>query len=77
MKRFFKGDVLISFPRKQIDKLQVLKVILEKFDHDKRYSEKEVNAILKMIYNDYTLIRRSLIDLSLLKRTADGKEYWR
>ncbi|MFE0442266.1 MULTISPECIES: DUF2087 domain-containing protein [Aerococcus] len=40
------------------------------------YSEKEVNEILKPIYTDFAIIRRSLIDYGFMEHNQDCTEYW-
>jgi len=77
IKNFFSGDILICFPRKTASKRMVLEKIVENFEVDKKYTEKEVNEILKKVYSDFILIRRSLIESYMLKRTDDGRQYWR
>ncbi len=67
---------LKSFPKKQKAKLVVLNRIAELFDRAKRYSEKEVNAILGGVYEDHVTIRRYLIEYGFLARKPDGSEYW-
>jgi hypothetical protein len=50
--------------------------IVKRFAPDTRYTEREVNAILKEVYAyDYCVVRRSLIDLGLMQR--DHGVYWR
>ena len=68
--------VLKSFSPKEKNKLVILKVISEGFEKDKRYEEKEVNEILKSIYDDYVTVRRYLIEYGFMERTKDCKEYW-
>lgn len=65
------------FPAKEKRKFVVLMKIVEQFQPERRYAEKEINEILKGIYEDFALIRRYLIDYHLLERTKDGREYWR
>lgn len=65
------------FPSKEKRKYVVLMKIVEQFGYDRRYTEKEINAILKDIYEDFALLRRYLIDYQFLERTRDGREYWR
>lgn len=49
---------------------------MKRFELNKIYSEKEINEILKSIYTDFAIIRRSLIDYGLMGRNQDGTEYW-
>lgn len=68
---------LATFPAKEKKKIIVLRKIVEQFKDDKRYSEKEVNEILKDIYDDFATIRRYLIEYGFMERTNDCKHYWR
>ncbi|QVK17448.1 DUF2087 domain-containing protein [Mycoplasmatota bacterium] len=76
LKTYFKNHKLISFPTKQKRIIIVLQHIISYFEHKRRYSEKEVNDILKEIYHDYVTIRRYLIEYGFLGRRIDGSEYW-
>lgn len=67
---------LKAFPAKEKKKIIVLKRILEEFEAGKHYEEKELNRILKSIYEDYPTIRRYLIEYGFMERTNDCKEYW-
>lgn len=68
---------LNRLPAKQKQKVVVLKRISEQFDTDKEYMEKEVNAIIESIYDDYVTVRRYMIEYGFLKRTDDGTKYWK
>lgn len=67
---------LIRFPAREKKKIVVLKKITESFKEGKHYEEREVNRILKDIYDDYPTIRRYLIEYGFMSRTDDCKEYW-
>lgn len=67
---------LKTFPAKEKKKIVILRRISEQFEKDRRYSEKEVNGIIKVIYDDYATIRRYLIEYGFMERTNDCKEYW-
>lgn len=67
---------LIKLPAKEKKKIVILKKITENFAEGRHYEEKEVNRILKDIYEDYPTIRRYLIEYGFMKRTEDCKEYW-
>ncbi len=64
------------FSSKEKKKIIILKKIVEQFEKDKYYSEKEVNSILKNIYDDFATLRRYLIEYGFMDRTRDCKEYW-
>ncbi len=68
---------LSTFPLKQKQKLVVLREIAKRFERDHTYSEKDVNAILRDVYDDHVTIRRYLIEYGFLDREADGSKYWR
>ncbi|SOC23535.1 hypothetical protein SAMN05880501_115101 [Ureibacillus xyleni] len=67
---------LSKFPPKEKQRLVVLRAIANRLDSNMNYSEKELNDILKEIYEDYVLIRRYLIEYAFLERKADGSSYW-
>ncbi len=68
---------LKTFPPKAKKKVVILAAIAEKFERGRKYTEKEVNAIIKDIFDDYVTIRRFLIMYGHLDRTRDGSEYWK
>lgn len=67
---------LTTFPAKEKKKIVILKKIAEQFVKEKQYSEKEVNGILKEIFEDFATIRRYLIEYGFMERTKDCKYYW-
>ncbi|NLB90511.1 MAG: DUF2087 domain-containing protein [Clostridiales bacterium] len=67
---------LKHFPVKEKKKIVILETISKAFDKGKTYSEKEVNAVLLPIYEDYVMIRRYLIMYGYMDRKADGSSYW-
>jgi len=79
IKSYFSRDdskKLIQLPTREKKKLVVLDHIQEQFERNRKYSEKEVNEILKKIYDDFVLIRRELVDYGFLDRYDDCSEYW-
>lgn len=79
IKAYFKegeDGPLSDFPTKEKRKIIILRHIIKKFDSNKKYSEKEVNAILKSIYHDYVTLRRYLIEYGYMDRTTDCSYYW-
>jgi hypothetical protein len=74
--KYFKNGKLLEFPTKQKRKIIVLTEMWKKFDPTKKYTEKEVNEIIKEIYFDYVTIRRYFIEYGFMERTIDCKEYW-
>ncbi|WP_350445898.1 DUF2087 domain-containing protein [Anaeromonas frigoriresistens] len=68
--------ILKSFPSKEKRKISVLREIASIFDQEKKYTEKELNNILKLIYPDIATIRRYLIEYGFFDRTKDCSSYW-
>ncbi|WP_425448909.1 DUF2087 domain-containing protein [Dethiothermospora halolimnae] len=77
LKNYFNKDGKLDIlPSKEKKKIIILKNIVENFNNNKKYTEKEINIILKRIYEDYVTIRRYLIQYGFMKRTKDCKYYW-
>lgn len=55
----------------------ILQFIAEKFENDRTYTEKEVNAVISALNPDISGLRRDLISARLLGREKDGSAYWR
>ncbi len=55
----------------------VLRYVVKAFDAEKRYSEKQVNEILKRYHEDTATLRRELVGFGLMQREGGGGEYWR
>lgn len=64
------------YPLKEKKRVAILRHVVKHFDTNKKYTEPEVNAILKNIYSDYVLLRRHLIEYGFMDRTRDGSSYW-
>lgn len=71
------GFHLTSWPKRQKEKLVLLRKISGLFQDGKRYRETEVNAILGPVWSDHVTIRRYLIEYRFLSRKPDGSEYWK
>ncbi|MGH2585084.1 MAG: DUF2087 domain-containing protein [Dehalococcoidia bacterium] len=65
---FMREGRLIGFPTGETRKQVILDYIAEQFEPDRVYTEREVNAILKEIVDDYATIRRALVDRFYLNR---------
>lgn len=70
---------VIQLPKKQAKRQAVLAYLAGKFEPGRAYREKEVNELCLAwhTFNDYFLVRRSLVDAGLLLREPDGSRYWR
>ncbi|SDZ02732.1 hypothetical protein SAMN05421736_105134 [Evansella caseinilytica] len=65
-----------QFPAKEKRKIILLKYIFAAFEKGKKYTEKEVNEMIKQFYDDYVTIRRYFIEYGFLDRNRDGSAYW-
>ncbi len=60
----------------QLKKLEVIiRWLAKNFEPGQRYTEKQVNEILKQYHEDYATLRRELVDFHLLDRK--NSIYWR
>ncbi len=66
---------LVHLPTKRAKRLIVLERLAQEFEPGERYSERDVNGILRRFHDDTAMLRRYLVDEAMLDR-ADG-EYWR
>lgn len=55
----------------------VLNFIVNVFDYEVNYTEKEVNMILRRFHLDTAALRRLLVDHGLMARDGYGTKYWR
>jgi len=76
VRTYLKDGKLTTLPRKEKRKIIVLRYISRKFKNNERYTEKQVNEILKEIHDDYATIRRYLIEYGFLQRSNDCSSYW-
>lgn len=69
---------IMQIPAPNRTKIPVLDYLASKFEKDKIYTEKEVNAIINAwhTFGDYFILRRLLVDYRFLGRTVDGAKYW-
>jgi hypothetical protein len=67
---------LSVFPAREKKKVILLAYFANQFEIGKEYTEKEVNQIIKEIYDDYVTVRRYLIEYGYMDRLRDGSKYW-
>jgi DNA-binding transcriptional ArsR family regulator len=73
---FIRDGKLTSIPTGDKRKLIILDELARRFEPNRTYTEREVNAIIKELYErDYTSLRRMLVDYYFLNR--DRSVYWR
>ncbi|MFC3148147.1 DUF2087 domain-containing protein [Piscinibacterium candidicorallinum] len=77
--QFDAKGVLVRWPNKfSVQRLALWGLWLH-FDAKRRYTEREVNDLLKAwhSYGDHATLRRELINMRLLGRKSDCSEYWK
>lgn len=65
-----------DFPSKEKRKLVILMELAQRFEPNRRYTEPEVNQVLKAAWHDYVTLRRYLIEYGFMDRERDGSAYW-
>lgn len=71
---------VVNWPHKRYEdgQMAVRRYMASKFEMDRQYTEKEVNAILKQwhTFEDWALLRRELFMWGFFGRLKDGSAYW-
>ena len=75
LRRFVRDGRLTALPTAESKKRILLDVICQDLDPGRRYSETEVNLVLRRWHDDVASLRRWLVDLGYLDRAAG--QYWR
>lgn len=75
---FDSNGKLLQYPSKRPMRIIVLIKIVEQMEANRKYTEKEVNEIIRLniSFSDIELIRREMYQYKLLGRLRDGSEYW-
>lgn len=68
---FFCDGRLTRSPAKMSKRIIAYRIILDKFDTDRCYPEKEVNRIIETVYHDYCDVRRFFVESGWMTR-KDG-----
>ena len=78
LKNFLNADgTLKQLPPMGNKMLVILNFIVDAFEFEANYTEKEVNTILRRFHVDTAALRRYLVDYGLMARERDGSKYWR
>ena len=78
LKDYLAQDGTISqLPTNQRKLGVILRYLVEQFEFDREYTEKEVNEIIAAYNEDVSGLRRDLISVGYLDRKRDGSAYWR
>lgn len=71
MQTYFSEGRITRLPTQNKKRWIVYLEIIKLFEAGKSYTEKEINEVIKQIYDDYCMVRRELVDEGVLSRT-DG-----
>lgn len=66
-----------AFPAQEKKFLVLLRHVIQAFEPGVRYSEKQVNDILRRFNEDVAALRRGLVEFKLMEREVGGGAYWR
>lgn len=74
-----KSGKITQLSQKNSIRVAILRYLGDKFEINRDYTEKEVNAICDEwhTFSDYFLLRRELVDNELLCREPNGSRYWK
>ncbi|MFC3997236.1 DUF2087 domain-containing protein [Nocardiopsis sediminis] len=72
---FTRDGRIVAIPVRRSERLLLLDHVARAFEPGIRYTEADVNAVLRSIYTDHATLRRSLVDEGFLDR--DTGHYWR
>jgi hypothetical protein len=75
LRTYFDGERLAQIPSVEKKLLVVIKWLAGKFEEGVKYTEKQVNEILKQYNEDCATLRRELVDCHYLKR--EKGIYWK
>ncbi len=65
-----------QFPAQQKKFEVILRHVIQAFESGVRYTEKQVNEILKNYSDDTAALRRGFIEYKMMQREGGGGEYW-
>lgn len=68
LRDFFDGERLKSIPAQRKKRVIVLQHLVQRFAVDTRYSEREVNDLLRPAHEDVATLRRELVDYGFMRR---------
>jgi len=69
LQNFFEGDRLTRIPETRKKRWAILKWLARRFAVDSRYTEAEINAVLKRHHPDAATLRRELVGYGMLERS--------
>ena len=76
VRAFIRDGRITALPAKRVRRRLLLDQVAQAFEPGRKYSEAEVDQVLKAVFDDHCALRRYLIDEEFMSRTAAGL-YWR
>lgn len=77
LKTYLDADGRIkAFPVQRKKELAILRHVARIFEPGRRYSEKDVNAMLRRFSDDTARLRRYLVEFGFMQREGGGGAYW-
>jgi hypothetical protein len=76
LRAFIRDGRITALPAKRTRRLLLLDQVAQAFEPGRKYPERDVDEVLKAIFDDHCALRRYLVDEAFLSRTAAGI-YWR
>ena len=71
LRNFVRGDGrVVSLPVRSAKRKLLLEYVATRFEPDREYAERDVNAVLEQVHDDHVALRRYLVDEGLLERDA-------
>ena len=74
-KTFIVDGRLTAIPAREKKRLVLMHWLLEKFEFNREYPEKELNEVIKEFHPDYAFWRRMMVDYGVMQRK--NAIYWR
>lgn len=71
---FLDGERITQIPRSFKKRMVLVRWLAGKFEPGVRYTEKDLNEIIKRHHEDYALLRREMVDAHLMER--ESGMYW-
>ena len=65
---FVENDIIKEIPASRKKRRIILKWLVQKFESERRYSEQELNQIIKPIHVDTATLRRELVGYNMMQR---------
>ena len=69
LKSFMPDGVCVTMPAQLKKRIIVYREIFDRFDPDRTYTEKEVNAIISEVHADYCTVRRGFVGMGWMDRS--------